>query len=188
MRYRFAVLALLIMAQADDLWAESFRPQGTIEVGGTFSLSRESIEVEDDDSTRTTLTLTPSVGYFIKPDVAIVGSLLISNSELDDGDAETSSTLFGFMAGAAYYEPFGPAFLVPQAMIGYSSLEQDDFYRESGIMLELRGNLKLPLGDRAAAQLGLALRYSPRDFEFFDIDADGSVFTLLLDGGFFVYF
>lgn len=99
-----AILALLAPA---TLHAQAALDQGSLQVGGSASVS--SAKTSGSDSRTTSLTLAPTVLYFAQHGLAVGGSLLLSHTSQDGA----SGTTWSIGPSAAYYFDTGDESLHP---------------------------------------------------------------------------
>ncbi|MBU1239139.1 outer membrane beta-barrel protein [Myxococcota bacterium] len=130
--------------------------KGRMMVGGNISYNSTTISPDEgDDQDTTTLKFAPFFGYFIMPNIAIIGSL---SYQTDDDGGDDDMVTISLNVGARYYHAMGKFNVYGGAMLGYMSMEQGD-YSLSGFGLNVHGGALYMLGPNWGVDAGLQIQY-----------------------------
>lgn len=135
--------------------ARDYGEAGTIELGGGLSIGNTTQDFDNGGKdTRTDITISPEVGYFVMDGLIVLGTLGLGMSSVDyEGDEKDESTDISVGAGAGYLLPVGIARIGPAARVRYI---MDEFKSTSGgttsttdvtgMGFDIAGVAKLPVG------------------------------------------
>jgi Outer membrane protein beta-barrel domain len=152
---------------------------GTMLAGGfvTFSWSEESIDnLQNSEQTEKILGFSPTVGYFIFPNLALMGSLNYTREtaelRLETGDTIEEKDLKGAMMGLRYYLPTGNIYLYGGVMAGMyeeeveSELNADtinstiSMIKTKGYQVSLQAGLLYMVSRNIGLELGVQFHYT----------------------------
>lgn len=141
---------------------------GTIFAGGTIGFSQWTISPDEgEDQELTTIEFAPSVGYFLTPEIAVLGTLVYRTQ--DDGDNDAST--IGFYAGARYHMPMGKLYLWGSGELGLEMQSQGDMdMTQYGLRLGV--GILYPFNPHVAVEAGLKFSYMMGSWEMGGADGD----------------
>ncbi|PKN24531.1 MAG: hypothetical protein CVU65_11535 [Deltaproteobacteria bacterium HGW-Deltaproteobacteria-22] len=132
---------------------------GTIFAGGTVGFSKQTMSIDVngmDDIEMTTIEFAPSVGYFVTPEIAAMGTLIYRSE--DDGD--NSQSTIGFYAGARYHMPMGKFYLWGSGELGLLMVSEDATDTDTTAYgLRLGVGILFPFNPHVALEAGLKFSY-----------------------------
>ncbi len=132
---------------------------GRMMVGGTISYSSDTVSYDVDgmdDDELSTLRFAPFFGYFIMPNLAIIGQLTYQSQ--DNGGPDDTVTI-GLAVGARYYYPVADKInLYGGGMLGYQSVDYGSMDM-SGFGINLHGGALYMLGPNWGVDAGLMIQY-----------------------------
>lgn len=108
---------------------------GTIFAGGTIGYFSTTVSPDEgDDVEMSSIIFSPSVGYFVTPELAAMGTLTYRSDSEGDDDQST----IGLWAGAKYHMPMGPVYLwgsgeLGLEMIGTEGLDRTQYGLRLGV-------------------------------------------------------
>jgi len=142
---------------------------GTIFAGGSIGFFKTTYSPDEgNDIKLTTIEFAPSVGYFISPELAILGTL-VYRSEDDGGDDDRST--IGFYAGAKYHMPMGPVYLWGSGELGLEMISAGDLdWTHYGLRLGV--GILYPFNPHVALEAGLRFSYMMGSMEMGGNEAD----------------
>lgn len=205
---RIVPAALILAIFPSDAAAE--RPYASlrvVELGGLAELSftKESFTPEGfdesvDDTSTTTVSLQPIIGYFVAPRLQLIAGPTISwirespDEDDEDSDAITATGL-GARVGAGYYIPSGPIFVGPRAQVGYEHVSVgagDVDVTANNWLFQGAGALRVPVGGGGLLDLAVVVDYligkTETDVVGMPVEVDTTNLSVGLQAGFFVYF
>jgi len=144
---------------------------GTIFAGGSIGYFSQTYSPDEgDDIEMSKIEFAPSVGYFISPELAVLGTLVYRSE--DDGGEDDRSTI-GFYAGARYHMPMGPVYLWGSGELGLEMISEGDLdFTHYG--LRLGAGILYPFNPHVALEAGLKFSYMMGTMEMGDAEADYS--------------
>lgn len=147
---------------------------GTIFAGGTVGFNKMTWSPDEgDDVDVTTIEFAPSVGYFITPEIAALGTLIYRSE--DDGDNDQST--IGLYAGAKYHMPMGSLYLWGSGELGLEMMSQGDIdYTQYGLRLGV--GILYPFNPHVALEAGLKITYMMGSMEMGGNEADYSYMNI----------
>ena len=160
--------------------AGSLFGKGRMMVGGevTYSSTSTTLTVSgnDTDTDSSTLRFAPTFGYFIMPNIAIIGQLIYQSDSVDDDDSST----FGLGVGARYYMAMGKFNVYGGAMLGYTTTDLGNDTTASGFQINIHGGGLYMLGPNWGVDAGLQITYTIGDMEMGGNSADLTSLNFLL--------
>ena len=171
--------------------ADEYSSKGQLEIGGTVEAGSSTASSNGVNTTTTTFKLKPQLGYFVRPRLAIIGGLMIDHTgttaTFGGRSQDSHSRAIALVGGAGYYFPAGRVFIGPEGVIGFLNESQTNA-SGSGLLMALRGALKIPIGTMALANIGATLSYSSVSLDSNGRSSDVSTTGIALDFGFSVFF
>lgn len=184
--------------------AKEFAEPGTVEVGGSVSLTSGSTKYKPDGGSSATenytiISLSPTAGYFVSDGFEVLGRISVGTStDKFTGSDSTSSTSFAIGAGGGYYVKAGSLRVGPDLVVGFTSTNDDngggDKTDASGPEVRVGATVKSPVGAGSGGVVNLGLHY---DYQALDLKDTFSGTTtkltetvgdVVLDVGFTVFF
>ena len=166
---------LLVFAICFSAMAYSQTYKGNWVVSGSSSLQIMNMKPEGGDAS-TTVTLTPSVGYFIADNLSLGASLSLLSTE----DLTTISAL---PTATYYFETGSNVKPLISLGIGYASISFDDGYDDDtygGLALGVGAGMVFLINQNVGLNIGI--QYSRNDFDYGVVNTFGGVL------GFSVFF
>ncbi|MBU1219162.1 porin family protein [Myxococcota bacterium] len=154
------ILSIPAMASAQNAELTSFRT-GTMFIGGEVSFSDVKTEIDtdsdiigDDKTDKTKIKISPVIGYFLNPNIALWGQLTFE-------DVENESRTYGVMVGLDYYVSVSPrVFLYVGAGVGFAKGElEDDETKIQTYIAAVHGGVLFMLNKHVGFNAGLSFKY-----------------------------
>ncbi len=128
---------------------------GTLFAGGTIGyFSQTTSPDEGDDVEMSSLIFSPSVGYFITPELAAMGTLTYRS----DSDGDDDMSTIGLWAGAKYHMPMGPVYLWGSGELGLEMMSTEGMDM-THYGLRLGVGILYPFNPHVALEAGLKFSY-----------------------------
>jgi len=113
------VLAVVVMASAAVAEEPRFGQKGQVVPLGSLSFSYSSVAPNSDSVT--TLSLGPTLFWFVANDIALGGSATLARRTVSQGDTSTTISSYGVAPGAAYNLRLSPlTSLLPQVAVAFA--------------------------------------------------------------------
>ncbi len=180
MKSSLLILALLILPVSTATAAEfkaDVIPTGTMLAGGfvTFSWSKESVDdLQDTKVTEQILGFSPTVGYFVYPNLALMVSVNYTKedaeSRMASGDTVEKTDLLGAMGGVRYYIPTGKIYLYAGFLAGMyqketettieSVVDIETTLKTKGYQFNLHGGILYMITRNIGLELGVQFIYT----------------------------
>ena len=146
--------------------------KGRMMLGGEITYSSTSTTVSangtDTDTDSSTLKFAPTFGYFIIPNIAIIGQITYQSESVEDNDSST----IGLNVGARYYMAMGKFNVYGGAMLGYTTTDLGNDTTASGFQINVHGGALYMLGANWGVDAGLQITYTIGDMEMAGNSAD----------------
>jgi Outer membrane protein beta-barrel domain len=140
---------------------------------GTSTMDAGGTSVDTDYST---LKFAPTFGYFVIPNIAVIGQLTYQSDSMGDSDQST----VGLSVGARYYMAMGKFNVYGGGMLGYSSVDYGGDTTASGFVINIHGGALYMLGANWGVDAGLQIVYATGEMENSGSTADISDLSFAL--------